>query len=94
MKNKYILFKGLLDTVKLNENGLDFHGDYLKEEKFRIRNIIIEPIDFQDCIKENGIEKALNCNCYLRYELSNNFHLIKDAVFDEIDLVNIRENEK
>jgi hypothetical protein len=85
-------FKGEGDIVKLNNLGLSYSEGYFENELFIISDIKVDLSDLDNCIKENGIEVARNCSCYLRYELSNTFHIINDIIFDEIDIVDLKEN--
>lgn len=82
------------DLVKLNKAGLDvFSENYMhRDEIFKVDNIFHDYDDFKSCIEDNGIDLAMNCTCHLRYRLVNTFNIINDVIFDEMDIVDLKEN--
>ena len=86
------VFKNNGDLVKLNKLGLEYLGNEFKNEIFQINRIFHDYDDFKSCIDENGINIAMNCTCHLRYELVNTFNRINDVIFDEMDIVDLKEN--
>lgn len=92
MKVNPQVLKGKGDLVRLNEQGLSWTDNFGKDETFVITEVAIDQDDMNSCVKENGFKEAEKCSCYLRYTVKNGVREIDNLVFDEFDIVDLKEN--
>lgn len=80
------------DIVSLNKTGLNYAGLHHLNEKFEVIECDSELDELKDCIKENGIKSAKNCDCWRRWNLKSlrSGEVIKGFLFEEMNIVELK----